>query len=198
MEPPSNHAIAIVNESGRRAPRSLLRRVISATLDLHRQPSSEVVVLLCSDKAIAELNSRFRCLDEPTDVLTFPADDFPGAPLGDIAISTDYAERQAAVRRVSLSQELGYLAIHGTLHLLGFDDEDPDDQAKMMNEMNRAAVKAGLKSDENWSSLLHTQGEAKLLGATGHGGAALARRPLHSAPDTKREELRALLKELAA
>ncbi|HWA83862.1 MAG TPA: rRNA maturation RNase YbeY [Fimbriimonadaceae bacterium] len=155
MEPPSSHAVAISNESGRRAPRALIARAVSATLALHGRHSEAVSVLIGTDEAIRELNCRYRGLDEPTDVLTFPSDDVPGAPLGDIAIALPYAERQARVRGVSLSQELGYLAIHGTLHLLGFDDEVEEERAAMVDEMNRAAVSAGLKPDEHWASLLH-------------------------------------------
>lgn len=155
MEPPSSHAIAISNESGRRAPRTLIAHAVAATLALHGRPDEAVSILLGTDEAILELNRRFRGLDESTDVLTFPGDGFPGAPLGDIAIALPYAERQAHARGVSLSQELGYLAIHGTLHLLGFDDEEESDRVRMVGEMNRAAVSAGLKPDENWASLLH-------------------------------------------
>lgn len=102
-----------------------------------------------------ELNRKFRGVDESTDVLTFPAGDFPGAPLGDIAIAVPYAERQAKARGVSLSQELGYLAIHGALHLVGFDDESEEERARMVGGMNRVAVASGLKPDLQWSSLLH-------------------------------------------
>jgi len=112
-----------------------------------------VSILLTEDAEMQALNAQFRNLDESTDVLTFPAD-IPML-LGDIAISVPYADRQAKVRGVSLSQELAYLAIHGGLHLLGFDDESEDDRKVMIEQMNRAAVAAGLKPDYEWTSLLH-------------------------------------------
>ncbi|HVT13703.1 MAG TPA: rRNA maturation RNase YbeY [Fimbriimonadaceae bacterium] len=158
MEPPSSHAVAISNESGRRAPRTLIARAVSTTLALHGRSEEAVSVLIGTDEAIRDLNSRYRGQDEATDVLTFPSDDVPGAPLGDIAIALPYAERQARLRGVSLSQELGYLAIHGTLHLLGFDDEEEGERARMVREMNRVAVQAGLKPDEDWASILHAGG----------------------------------------
>lgn len=99
------------------------------------------------------LNRSFRNLDESTDVLTFPAEN--PMLLGDIAISIPYAERQAKARKVSLQQEVGYLAIHGALHLLGFEDESEDDRRVMVEQMNRAAVAAGLQPDHDWASLLH-------------------------------------------
>lgn len=114
-----------------------------------------VCVLLTTDEAIQALNLEHRGIDEATDVLTFPAGEFPHAPLGDIAISVPYAERQAAARGVDLDQELAYLAIHGALHLCGLDDEDEDDRVQMVAEMNRAAVEAGLAPDAEWHSLLH-------------------------------------------
>jgi rRNA maturation RNase YbeY len=155
MEPPSSStSVFIVNESGRRAPRSLLRRAVLATLALYRR-SGEVTILLCTDEAIRLLNCKFRGIDEATDVLTFPAGEFPGAPLGDIAIAVPYAQRQAGARGVTLSQELGYLAIHGTLHLLGLEDQDEADRVEMVGQMNNAATAAGLKPDGHWHSLLH-------------------------------------------
>lgn len=101
------------------------------------------------------LNLRFRNLDEPTDVLTFPGDSSPHSPLGDVAICIPYAERQAKARGVSLRQEVGFLAIHGALHLLGFDDETDGDRARMVDEMNILAIEAGLKPDPEWASILH-------------------------------------------
>jgi rRNA maturation RNase YbeY len=122
-------------------------------LDQHEAPPGEVSVLLGSDEDVRKLNREFRGLDESTDVLTFPADH--PMLLGDIAISVPYAERQASKRRVSLSQEIGYLAIHGGLHLIGLDDESEGDRSHMVEQMNRAAVAAGLKPDAQWASILH-------------------------------------------
>ncbi len=122
---------------------------------MHGKPEAQVCLLLTSDEAVHDLNRTYRGIDSSTDVLTFPAGDFPGAPLGDVAISVPYAERQAQARGVSLTQELGYLAIHGGLHLVGFDDESEKDRAQMVREMNRAAIASGFKPDEEWASLLH-------------------------------------------
>lgn len=136
-------------------PRTLIVRAVATTLDLHGKPDAVVDLLLTSDEEIQELNQKYRKVAEPTDVLSFPAGDFPNAPLGDIAISVPYAERQAKTRGVSLSTELAFLAIHGTLHLLGFDDEEEETRREMQREMNRAAVAAGLKPEKEWASLLH-------------------------------------------
>jgi len=124
-----------------------------AVFEQHQARSGEVSVLLADDSEVRDLNRQFRRMDEPTDVLTFPSDN--PMLLGDIAISVPYAERQANSRGVSLKQEIGFLAIHGGLHLLGFDDDSEDDRKVMVEEMNRAAIAAGLKPDLEWSSILH-------------------------------------------
>jgi probable rRNA maturation factor len=145
--------VEVVNRSGRRSPSAIIRKGIEAVMSQHHGRRGVVSILLTEDLEMADLNERFRRIKEPTDVLTFPSE-FPGV-LGDIAISVPYAERQAKARGVSLSQEIGYLAIHGGLHLLGFDDETEEDRVAMVEQMNRAAVAAGLKPDREWASILH-------------------------------------------
>ena len=157
MESDSPRTIAIVNRSGRRAPRSVITKGLNEVFNQHRAREGEVSVLLTEDSEMQQLNRDFRSVDESTDVLTFPSEN--PMLLGDIAISVPYAERQAQVRKVSLSQEIGFLAIHGGLHLLGFDDESEDDKRVMIEHMNRAAVAAGLKADHEWASLLHEGNE---------------------------------------
>jgi len=154
MEPPSTRFITVLNESRRRVRTRFLKHAVGVALSQHGHADAEVCVLLTSDDRVQELNRDFRTLDEPTDVLTFPSGEGAG---GDIAIAVAYAERQANVRGVTLEQELAYLAIHGALHLAGFDDECEADRAEMVSEMNRAAVAAGLPPDQDWASLLHQE-----------------------------------------
>jgi len=144
-----------VDESGKGINGSPIIRGIEVALRQQGASNPVVCVLLTTDEAIQALNAEHRGTDEPTDVLTFPAGDFPHAPLGDIAISVPYASRQAIARGVSLDQELAFLAIHGALHLCGLDDEDEDSRVVMVEQMNRAALEAGLEPDEDWYSLLH-------------------------------------------
>lgn len=154
MEPPSRHRIDVVNETGRRLILAPLRRGIEAALAQEAASPSEVVVLLADDERIQVLNRDFRHLDEVTDVLTFPSGD---AASGDLAIAVPYAERQAAKRGVPLRIELAYLAIHGALHLCGYDDHTDAERDEMLRRMNTAAVAAGLPSDDAWGSLLHEE-----------------------------------------
>jgi len=127
-----------------------LRAVLSSVLI-----GRSVELLLTDDRQIQELNRSNRGIDEPTDVLTFPAPDFAGAPWGEIAISVDYAERQSRARGISLSDELCYLALHGALHLIGFDDINARDRERMFAEMHRLGVELGLPEQPEWTSVLH-------------------------------------------
>ncbi|HVX31205.1 MAG TPA: rRNA maturation RNase YbeY [Nitrolancea sp.] len=81
--------------------------------------SGEVGVWLCSDDEIADLHLRFMQIPGPTDVISFPGD---AEYLGDIAVSFDTAAEQAAEAGHPVARELAYLALHGLLHLLGYDD----------------------------------------------------------------------------
>jgi rRNA maturation RNase YbeY len=143
----------------------LLIQAISQTLQKH-DAVGKVDLLLTDDADIQQLNLRFRHIDSPTDVLTFPAyhGDLPESadePLGDIAISIPYAQRQAEARGVSLSNELAMLAIHGALHLVGYDDIEDADRRMMQEEMNTMAIALGLEPDPEWSSVLHaSEGES--------------------------------------
>jgi len=155
MEPPSSRFITVLNETSCPIGTEPLKRAISVALAQHDLADAPACLLLTSDDAIRQLNRTYRSIDEETDVLTFPSGDEPPESIGDVAISVPYAARQAAARGVSLEQELGYLAIHGALHLAGLDDEVEADRLHMVQEMNRAAVAAGFLPDEEWCSLLH-------------------------------------------
>jgi probable rRNA maturation factor len=158
MEPPSSQRISVLNQSGRRVPVSKIRDAANLALPPGTSDNASVCVLLATDEQVRELNLRFRGLDESTDVLSFPAAPMPGhTALGDIAIAVPYAERQAALRGTPLDVELCYLAIHGVLHLLGYEDEEPAAREQMLLEMNRVGGVAGLPADPEWSSVLHEE-----------------------------------------
>ncbi|HHY14724.1 MAG TPA: rRNA maturation RNase YbeY [Firmicutes bacterium] len=91
----------------------------------------EVSVSFVDDRAIRALNKQYRGLNEPTDVLSFPQDELPpGLPqiLGDIVISLERAEEQAGEYGHRPEREVVYLAVHGLLHLLGYDHETEEGQ----------------------------------------------------------------------
>lgn len=116
-----------------------LRRVAS---ELPAMDRGSVAVCLVSDRAIRDLNRRFRGKDQATDVLAFPSGsrEGPGGPvvLGDVVVAVPRAARQAAERGHSLDRELRILALHGFLHLLGYDHErDDGEMLRLQRVMER-------------------------------------------------------------
>lgn len=97
--------------------------------------SFELGLFITDDEGIRELNRRYREVDEPTDVLAFggEVEGFvsPALHLGDIVISYPRAASQAQERGHSVAQEMDLLFLHGLLHLLGYEDETPEDRARM-------------------------------------------------------------------
>jgi probable rRNA maturation factor len=98
-----------------------------------------MTVCLVSDRRMRELNRTYRDRDTPTDVLSFGGEVVPAPDgvryLGDVVIAVPYAARQARARRHSLARELKILALHGYLHLLGYDHET--DRGEMMRLQRR-------------------------------------------------------------
>jgi probable rRNA maturation factor len=103
----------------------------------------DVAIALVTDARMRALNRRYRRKDRPTDVLAFPAGD---DGLGDIVIATGVARRQAQEGRHSYAEELRVLALHGLLHLLGYDHHDPADKGRMARAEARLRRKGGLRS----------------------------------------------------
>ncbi|GAB6044774.1 rRNA maturation RNase YbeY [Caminibacter profundus] len=83
----------------------------------------DLELILTTDEEIQELNYAYRKKDKPTDVLSFPLENIPGAPLGSIVISIDTAKKEALKFGHSVEDEIKLLFIHGLLHLLGYDHE---------------------------------------------------------------------------
>lgn len=112
-------------------------------------------MLLCDDAGMRDLNRSYRGIDAATDVLSFGGPSFPDAPLGDIAISVETARRQARARGARLADELACLAVHGALHLLGYEDSTDAGRDRMLNEMNAVVAAVGLQPDPDWASIGH-------------------------------------------
>ncbi len=112
-----------------------------------------MAIALVSDAEIRALNRRYRGQGRPTDVLSFPADTdstasepsfrAPSPALGDLVIATGVARRQAAEAGHSYATELKVLALHGLLHLLGYDHHSPDDNGRMRRLESRLRRKGG-------------------------------------------------------
>jgi probable rRNA maturation factor len=118
-----------------------VRRVLrAAARDLG--VSGELAVVLAGDRTLRSLNARYRGKDKPTDVLSFPG---PGgeAGLGDVVISLDTAERNARALGRTLPQEVDVLALHGFLHVLGYDHETDDGTMDRLERRLRRKLLAG-------------------------------------------------------
>ncbi|MGE5158839.1 MAG: rRNA maturation RNase YbeY [Gemmatimonas sp.] len=100
---------------------------------------AELAVMLTDDAGVRALNKDFRGLDKPTNVLSFPAPEVGGsggadeAPrsLGDIAIAYETVRREADDEGKPFADHLSHLAVHGFLHLIGYDHETDDDAEEM-------------------------------------------------------------------
>ncbi len=113
-----------------------------------------VAVVMANDRMLADLNGRWRHIDQPTDVLSFPSDNRspgtrlrrpagspPGSDilLGDIVIARETVVDEARRRALELTDHLSHIAVHGTLHLLGYDHET-DVEAGVMEDLERAVL----------------------------------------------------------
>jgi probable rRNA maturation factor len=124
----------------------MLRSRAARVLQALSRTRSELSVALVDDATIADLNSRYRGVSRPTDVLSFSLvegeeKDLGGNLLGDVVISVETAARQARRAHRGLDAEVARLLIHGTLHLLGHDHET-DDAARAMRAEERRLWRA--------------------------------------------------------
>ena len=102
----------------------------------------EISVVICDDAFIQALNREYRQKDKPTDVLSFAQDD-PNV-LGDIVISLPIAARQADAAGWPLESEIALLAVHGLLHLLGYDDETASGAWEMQRRTEAVLTERGI------------------------------------------------------
>lgn len=131
--------------------------VLEKTAEVHElSPYTEVSLVLVDDDYIQELNRDYRGIDRPTDVLSFALNegeepDVIDGPqeslLGDIIISLPTALRQAEEFNHSLERELAFLAVHGMLHLLGYDHEEETDRQVMRQQEEHILVLLGITRD---------------------------------------------------
>jgi len=114
----------------------------------------EVSLSFVDDETIRELNREYRGIDRPTDVLSFPMEEdleemppVGEGPLmwGDIIISVPTARRQSEEYGHSLEREIGFLFVHGFLHLIGRDHDTEENEREMFRIQEIILQKAGLK-----------------------------------------------------
>ncbi|MFS1513520.1 rRNA maturation RNase YbeY [Chengkuizengella sp. SCS-71B] len=123
--------------------------------------SGEVTLTFVDDKSIHQLNKEYRGIDTPTDVLSFAMQesgveeaeifyeddvemDELSTMLGDVVISLTTAKRQSEEYGHSLQREIGFLFVHGFLHLIGYDHQDEQSEKEMFHKQEQILQEAGL------------------------------------------------------
>ena len=154
----------VAEELGDRVDRSLLEKALREAL-ANRKPDGpvEIGLTVTTDEGIRELNEHYRGVDAATDVLSFPMLDYerpehpvsafpspPGEPvsLGDLVVSYPRALAQAQEYGHSPEREMAFLIVHGVMHLLGYDHEDPEDRSAMRREEEEVLGRLGLTRGE--------------------------------------------------
>jgi probable rRNA maturation factor len=125
---------------------AVIQRAIGAAAEIVDADvgEAELAVMLTDDAGIRTLNSNWRGIDKPTNVLSFPALQPTGAAapdeaprmLGDIAIAFETTRKEADDEQKPFDHHLSHLAVHGFLHLIGYDHET-DDDAEAMESLER-------------------------------------------------------------
>jgi probable rRNA maturation factor len=142
---------------------ALLENILQKAGEAEGIEQGEVALTFVDNTRIHELNLEYRGIDRPTDVLSFAMnesgedeldiiyeveegkalEDVPDV-LGDIIISVTRAQEQALEYGHSLERELGFLFVHGFLHLLGYDHQDEASEAEMMSKQEKVLAQVGL------------------------------------------------------
>lgn len=138
----------------------MLERLLDLAGKSESVEDGEVALTFVDDDQIHELNRDYRGIDRPTDVLSFAMEeedeaelniafddedeDLPQRMLGDIIISLERAEEQSQEYGHSMEREVGFLFVHGFLHLLGYDHEDEQSEKEMFAKQEAILNEAGL------------------------------------------------------
>ena len=147
--------VLIDNRSGQDLPLTHIEELATFVLDAEGMPeTTELSVSFVDIEEITSLNATYRDLAEPTDVLSFVLDNtmeedefsqfgwfgLEQILIGDVIINPDVARQHTSIDEVSFEEELWLLLIHGILHLVGYDHEDPDDLGLMEETEDRYFV----------------------------------------------------------
>jgi probable rRNA maturation factor len=126
-------------------PKSLKEKA-QAILNALGSPDGELSILLLDDPQIAVLNKDYLQREGPTNVIAFPMKEGAFAEitpdlLGDVVISLETAEKEGLAAGMSMQDRLGELMVHGILHLLGYDHETTETEARRMEAKSRELLK---------------------------------------------------------
>jgi probable rRNA maturation factor len=126
--------VVVKSPRWREVPRAqaAVRKAINAAADEISSPAGEVVVVLADDAELRKLNRQWRGIDKPTNVLSFPsAKVATPAMLGDIAIAYETLAHESRDDGKDIVHHLSHLAVHGFLHLMGYDHGNDSDAEVM-------------------------------------------------------------------
>ncbi|ANB58396.1 putative rRNA maturation factor YbeY [Anoxybacillus sp. B7M1] len=135
----------------------VIAKLLNYAADVEQIPDeAEVSISFVDNEQIRMINREYRGKDQPTDVISFALEEMGegeteiiglDAPpvLGDIIISVPKAQEQAKEYGHSFMRELGFLAVHGFLHLLGYDHETEEDEKEMFAKQEQILEQYGLK-----------------------------------------------------
>mgnify|MGYP002719525179 FL=1 len=133
--------IDIIDEEVKVSPdhKTLIEMVIQKAMDVESVEDAEVSIVIVNEETIQQINAEYRNKNQVTDVISFALNDDEDEPvseemgnmLGDIIICYEVAEQQANDYNHTIERELGFLALHGFLHLLGYDHMNEEDEHKM-------------------------------------------------------------------
>jgi probable rRNA maturation factor len=146
----SEYEIDVQNEDDYAINPERLILAVKTTLQLEQAVSGcQITVVITDNESVQALNQQFRNIDAPTDILSFP---FSGnadvaSYLGDLVIAFPYASAQAEREQHPLEDSMMLLVVHGTLHLLGYDHDTPENRQDMWDAQEQALLALGLSPD---------------------------------------------------
>lgn len=137
-----------------------VRKLLEHAAKKEEVSNSEVSVTFVTDAMIRDINREYRSKDQPTDVISFAMEELGEGEtaivgsteprmLGDIVISLDRTKEQANDYGHSFERELGFLAVHGFLHLLGYDHMTAEDEKKMSARQEEILLSLGITRDQH-------------------------------------------------
>jgi probable rRNA maturation factor len=172
-------SIEIANESGVEVPGESIVSVARFALDkMSVSQLAELSIVLVELDVMADLHERWMDLPGPTDVMSFPMDEYDAsrrpdaagagpALLGDIVLCPAFAKDQARKAGHSMLAELHLLTVHGVLHLLGYDHAEPEEEREMFGLQNQILADYRQAKDQADRAEAQRSADSRLLDAAG-------------------------------
>ena len=147
--PPRRYKVDVSNQQARlKIAVRKLQEIVRAILEAEEIPAAEISIAVVDDPTMHQLNRQYLQHDYPTDVLSFVLHSDEESLEGEIIVSADTAATTCAEYGWSAFDELTLYVIHGTLHLVGYDDHSPRDRKQMRAKEAEYLAMAGLTKAE--------------------------------------------------